>query len=260
MRGRGTVATAPPANRQSQSPRLVFQKAEKPHLLLISFLFEKDLILLHFRTCVTKVTTSRLQDETFSMPQIVILHQLINNLLLTKLFIIMGNKKENKNVLFENVTIKDVTNLWEPTQIDLLLDVKVPKINPETNEETQNDQISIKLKALQNMLAPLTPLIGRLARRSMGKRVNPVIFADVLQNAVVTIEGRYFTPEDTREDSTEKYSCFGYRYVITDIVLHMDKYALQDYEEDREKNPYYEQQTEKKQTKVADWILEAMKQ
>lgn len=171
----------------------------------------------------------------------------------------MPNERENKNVTFENVTIKDVTNVWEPTQIDLLLDIQVPKINPETNEETQNDQISIKLKALQNMLAPLTPLIGRLARRSMGKRVNPIIFADILQNAVITLEGRYFTPEDTREDSTEKYSCFGYRYVITAVELHMDKYALQDYEEDRQKNPYYEDAAKKPTNKVADWILDAMK-
>lgn len=193
------------------------------------------------------------------MPQAITHAELINNPNNQLKRFIMATTKENKNVTFEKVTIKDVTNLWEPTQIDLLLDVKVPKINPETNEETQNDQISIKLKSLQNMLAPLTPLIGRLARRSMGKRINPVIFSDVLQNAVVTIEGRYFTPEDTREDSTEKYSCFGYRYIITAVELHMDKYAVQDYEEDRQKNPYYEQQTEKKQAKVADWILEAMK-
>lgn len=171
----------------------------------------------------------------------------------------MAKKEENKNVEFTQVTIKDVTNVFNPTQIDLLLDVKVPKINPETNEKTDSDTVSIKLKSLQNMLSPLTPLIGRLARRSMGKRINPVIFADVLRDAVVTLEGRYFTPEDTREDSTEKYSCFGYRYVITAVELHMDKYALQDYEEDRQNNPYYEN-TEKKQTnKVADWILEAMK-
>lgn len=205
------------------------------------------------------MTASRLQAENLFKPLAVTHAELLTIYLLIKFVIIMANKKENKNVTFENVTIKDVTNVWEPTQIDLLLDVQVPKINPETNEETQNDQISIKLKALQNMLAPLTPLVGRLARRSMGKRVNPVIFADILQNAVITLEGRYFTPEDTREDSTEKYSCYGYRYVITSVELHMDKYALQDYEEDREKNPYYEQQTEKKQAKVADWILEAMK-
>ena len=168
-------------------------------------------------------------------------------------------KKENKNVVFENVKVLDVTNVFEPTQIDLQLDVKVPKINPETNEETENDTISIKLKALQNMLAPLTPLIGRLARRSMGKRINPVIFADVLRDAEITLEGRYFTPEDVREDSTEHYSCFGYRYVITSVVLHMDKYAVQDYDEDREKNPYYEDTAKKSNAKVADWILDAMK-
>lgn len=169
------------------------------------------------------------------------------------------NKKENKNVTFENVKVLDVTNVFDPAQIDLQLDVKVPKINPETNEATENDTISIKLKSLQNMLAPLTPLIGRLARRSMGKRINPIIFADVLRDAEITIEGRYFTPDDTREDSTEKYSCFGYRYIITAVVLHMDKYALQDYEEDRQNSPYFEDTAKKPAAKVADWILDAMK-
>lgn len=164
----------------------------------------------------------------------------------------------DKNVKYENVTIVDVTNVFAVNQIDLHLSQKVKKLNPETGEETENDVISIKLKSLQNMLAGQTPLVGRLARRSMGKRINPEIFGIILVGATCNVIGTFFKKGEQRENSEETYTCDGYKYSLENVALHLDEYAAQDYDELRQTKPYLEE-TKASNTQVANWILDAMK-
>ena len=173
----------------------------------------------------------------------------------------MATKNEKTATkVYEDVTINEVVNVFAENEINLRLSEKVRKIDVETKEEKQNNVITLKLKNLQNQLADKTPLIGRLVRRSLGRRVNPEILGVLLTNAVVTLESVFFKEGDLREDGETKYTTDGYKYVITALTLHLDDYAKEDYAELIATQPYLQdKENNTKQKAVANWILEAMK-
>lgn len=163
-----------------------------------------------------------------------------------------NNRPENKTY---TAKVKNVQNNFQDNQLDLYLDINVPKIKP-NGEASESNRVSKKLGALVDQLCECgcSP-IKRMRRRALGKSLNPVLLAIMLEDSTITLEASYHFKGEQRQfegatkDDTYTSDCWVYNIVKWEKELtNEDK---EEFEEVRREEPFLVSTTAK--TTAFDW-------
>lgn len=143
--------------------------------------------------------------------------------------------------------VLQVTNVFGERQINITLDTDIKKIDVKTGEEIDSNVLVKRLKTLTDDVANCNDLIRRVRRRSLGKAINPVLLAIVLENADITIKGEFKKKGEKRDfpeaGESDVYTNDCIVYHITNVVTHLTDEDLTDFEEVRREEPYLQVQT-----------------
>lgn len=163
------------------------------------------------------------------------------------------NRPENKEF---TCTCKRLQNNFEEGQIDLYLDINVPKVKP-NGEVSESNRVSKRLQALTDQLADNCDCkpIQRMRRRALGKRLNPSLLAVLLEGATIKLIGRYVYEGEKRnfEGATDKdtYTQEGWVYELVEWHKELTDEDKQEFDEIRHEEPYLMTQTAK--SAAFDW-------
>lgn len=154
-----------------------------------------------------------------------------------------------------------VENIFGERQLDITLSDEVEKFDIKQKKFVNSNRITKRLKSVQEDCDALVPIIHRVVRRGLGKAINPVLLAIILEGADVELEATFHKENTKREfdGSTESdvytSDCWVYRFVK--IEPHLTDEDLADFDEVRKEEPYIIVNVGNNTPKLPAWLTAA---
>lgn len=154
-----------------------------------------------------------------------------------------------------------VENIFGERQLDITLANEVEKFDIKQKKFVNSNRITKRLKSVQEDCDALVPIIHRVVRRGLGKAINPVLLAIILEGSDVELEATFHKEKTKREfdGSTESdvytSDCWVYRF--TKIEPHLTDDDLADFNEVRTEEPYIIVNVGNNTPKLPAWLTAA---